>query len=72
MLLGRIGENPAPLTQFDAIMKIQWISPQYFLFVHPSDAGFELRLGQVNGQSAAIDTVQSDQDTWFPVLDVYP
>jgi Tol biopolymer transport system component len=71
-LIGRVGENPAPLTEFETIMKILWIDPQYFLFLRPSDAGFELRLGQVNGQSVVLDTLQSEQEFWIPVIDVYP
>jgi hypothetical protein len=46
MLLGRVGENPAPLTDFDRITKIKWVNPQYFVFVHPSDTGFELLQGR--------------------------
>jgi hypothetical protein len=72
MLLGRVGENPAPLTGFDRITKIKWVNPQYFVFVHPSDTGFILASGQVKGQSVAIDTLQSDQENWSPVFDVYP
>jgi Tol biopolymer transport system component len=70
--VGRIGENPAPLTEFDTMINTMWINSQYFLFVRPSDTGFEVRLGQLNGQSVAIDTLQSDQENWFPVMDVYP
>jgi hypothetical protein len=70
--IGRIGENPAPLTEFDTMINTMWINSQYFLFVRPSDTGFEVRLGQLNGQSVAIDTLQSDQENWFPVMDVYP
>jgi hypothetical protein len=72
MLLGRVGENPAPLTDFDTITKIKWVNPQYFVFVHPSDTGFILASGQVRGQSVVIDTLQSDQENWSPVFDVYP
>jgi hypothetical protein len=72
MQLGRVGENPAPLTDFDRITKIKWVNPQYFVFVHPSDTGFILASGQVRGQSVAIDTLQSDQENWSPVFDVYP
>jgi Tol biopolymer transport system component len=71
-LVGRVGENPAPLTEFETVMKILWIDPQYFLFVNPSDAGFELYLAQLNGQSVVLDTLQSDQEFWIPVIDVYP
>jgi Tol biopolymer transport system component len=72
MFLGQEGQDPAPLTEFDAVMSVRWIDPQHFIFVHPGDAGFEMRIGQVRGQSVAIDTLQSDRETWFPVFDVFP
>jgi dipeptidyl aminopeptidase/acylaminoacyl peptidase len=72
MMVGRLGESPAPLDGFDVVVNPLWVDPHTILFVHPADAGFELHLAQVGGQSVLIDTLQSDRDVWFPVMDVYP
>jgi len=72
MMVGQMGQNPVPLADNETVVKTVWADTHTVLYIHPGSAGYELRLGQVGGQSLVIDTLQSDREIWLPVMDVHP